>query len=102
MYDEIEICPLNVYHVHLKKTENISDFGKLLGIFLFILLIVYFLSSGLFCLWEQAGPSLIAQSLSLQRTQGIMTKSQAGCFTLTSAFLMFGKGPLSTSAALAK
>lgn len=50
MYDEIEICPLNVYHVHLKKTENISDFGKLLGIFLFILLIVYFLSSGLFCL----------------------------------------------------
>lgn len=43
MYDEIEICPLNVYHVHLKKTENISDFGKLLEIFLFILLIAYFL-----------------------------------------------------------
>lgn len=28
MYDEIEICPLNVYHVHLTKTENITDFGK--------------------------------------------------------------------------
>ncbi|XP_074674907.1 rho guanine nucleotide exchange factor TIAM2 isoform X2 [Strix aluco] len=27
VYDEIEICPLNVYHVHLTKTENISDFG---------------------------------------------------------------------------
>lgn len=28
VYDEIEICPLNVYHVHLTKTENITDFGK--------------------------------------------------------------------------
>lgn len=28
VYDEIEICPLNVYHIHLTKTENISDFGK--------------------------------------------------------------------------
>uniref|UniRef100_A0A8C0FXP3 TIAM Rac1 associated GEF 2 n=1 Tax=Bubo bubo TaxID=30461 RepID=A0A8C0FXP3_BUBBB len=27
VYDEIEICPLNIYHVHLTKTENISDFG---------------------------------------------------------------------------
>ncbi|XP_066035146.1 rho guanine nucleotide exchange factor TIAM2 isoform X2 [Chamaea fasciata] len=27
VYDEIEICPLNVYHVHLTKTENISDYG---------------------------------------------------------------------------
>ncbi|XP_040407272.1 T-lymphoma invasion and metastasis-inducing protein 2 isoform X1 [Cygnus olor] len=27
VYDEIEICPLNVYHVHLTKTENITDFG---------------------------------------------------------------------------
>ncbi|XP_025900132.1 T-lymphoma invasion and metastasis-inducing protein 2 isoform X2 [Nothoprocta perdicaria] len=27
VYDEIEICPLSVYHVHLTKTENISDFG---------------------------------------------------------------------------
>ncbi|XP_074920671.1 rho guanine nucleotide exchange factor TIAM2 [Chelonoidis abingdonii] len=27
VYDEIEIFPLNVYHVHLTKTENISDFG---------------------------------------------------------------------------
>ncbi|KAM6086195.1 rho guanine nucleotide exchange factor TIAM2 isoform 3-T3 [Theristicus caerulescens] len=27
VYDEIEICPLNVYHIHLTKTENISDFG---------------------------------------------------------------------------
>uniref|UniRef100_H0ZLL5 TIAM Rac1 associated GEF 2 n=1 Tax=Taeniopygia guttata TaxID=59729 RepID=H0ZLL5_TAEGU len=27
VYDEIEICPLNVYHVHLAKTENISDYG---------------------------------------------------------------------------
>lgn len=34
MYDEIEICPLNVYHVHLMKTENISDYGKLSGILL--------------------------------------------------------------------
>ncbi|XP_074846440.1 rho guanine nucleotide exchange factor TIAM2 isoform X2 [Carettochelys insculpta] len=25
--DEIEIFPLNVYHVHLTKTENITDFG---------------------------------------------------------------------------
>lgn len=43
MYDEIEICPLNVYHVHLAKTENISDYGKLSGICLFILLTAYFL-----------------------------------------------------------
>ncbi|XP_043399118.1 rho guanine nucleotide exchange factor TIAM2 isoform X3 [Chelonia mydas] len=27
IYDEIEIFPLNVYHVHLTKTENITDFG---------------------------------------------------------------------------
>ncbi|XP_008175876.2 rho guanine nucleotide exchange factor TIAM2 isoform X3 [Chrysemys picta bellii] len=27
IYDEIEIFPLNVYHVHLTKTENIPDFG---------------------------------------------------------------------------
>uniref|UniRef100_A0A8C2TAR8 TIAM Rac1 associated GEF 2 n=1 Tax=Coturnix japonica TaxID=93934 RepID=A0A8C2TAR8_COTJA len=27
VYDEIEICPLNVYHIHLTKTENITDFG---------------------------------------------------------------------------
>ncbi|XP_069708195.1 rho guanine nucleotide exchange factor TIAM2 isoform X3 [Phaenicophaeus curvirostris] len=27
VYDEIEICPLNVYHVHLTKTGNITDFG---------------------------------------------------------------------------
>ncbi|XP_074393796.1 rho guanine nucleotide exchange factor TIAM2 isoform X3 [Zonotrichia albicollis] len=27
VYDEIEICPLNIYHVHLTKTENISDYG---------------------------------------------------------------------------
>lgn len=28
VYDEIEICPLNVHHIHLTKTENITDFGK--------------------------------------------------------------------------
>uniref|UniRef100_A0A8C8SWH4 TIAM Rac1 associated GEF 2 n=1 Tax=Pelusios castaneus TaxID=367368 RepID=A0A8C8SWH4_9SAUR len=27
IYDEIEIFPLNVYQVHLTKTENITDFG---------------------------------------------------------------------------
>ncbi|XP_064025269.1 rho guanine nucleotide exchange factor TIAM2 isoform X3 [Pogoniulus pusillus] len=27
VYDEIEICPLNVYHIHLTKTESINDFG---------------------------------------------------------------------------
>ncbi|KAM9154880.1 rho guanine nucleotide exchange factor TIAM2 isoform 2-T2 [Pangshura tecta] len=27
IYDEIEIFPLNVYHVHLTKTENKTDFG---------------------------------------------------------------------------
>uniref|UniRef100_A0A803Y5H1 TIAM Rac1 associated GEF 2 n=1 Tax=Meleagris gallopavo TaxID=9103 RepID=A0A803Y5H1_MELGA len=27
VYDEIEICPLNVHHIHLTKTENITDFG---------------------------------------------------------------------------
>ncbi|KAM9004497.1 T-lymphoma invasion and metastasis-inducing protein 2 isoform X1 [Sarcophilus harrisii] len=27
VYDEIEIFPLSVYHVHLSKTENITDFG---------------------------------------------------------------------------
>ena len=102
MYDEIEICPLNVYYIHLTKTENISDFGKLSGIFLFILLVAYFLSLGLFCLSDQVKLSLIAQSLSLQRTRGITTKTQTGCFTLASAFLMFGKGPLSNSAKLAK
>lgn len=59
VYDEIEICPLNVYNIHLTKTENISDFGKLSGIF--ILPVAYFVFSGLFCLWEQVETSLIAQ-----------------------------------------
>ncbi|XP_074165560.1 rho guanine nucleotide exchange factor TIAM2 isoform X2 [Sminthopsis crassicaudata] len=27
VYDEIEIFPLSVYHVHLTKTENVTDFG---------------------------------------------------------------------------
>lgn len=92
VYDEIEICPLNVYHIHLTKTENISDFGKLPGTFLFILLIAYFLSSGLFCIWAQVEPSLIAQSLSMWKSWGIITKTQNGCFTLASKFFMFQKG----------
>lgn len=78
VYDEIEICPLNIYHIHLTKTENISDFGKISEISVFILLIPYFLSSGLFCLWEQVEAYLIAQSLSLARLCIIMQRPQKG------------------------
>lgn len=50
VYDEIEICPLNVYHIHLRKTESINDFGKLTGLSVFSLFVTYFIFSGLFCL----------------------------------------------------
>lgn len=97
MYDEIEICPLNVYHIHLTKTENITDFGKFNQnssqefFFLLSSLSTFFLQelSAIF--------RAIFAKICLQKIPDFIMSTQIGCFTLANAFLisLFGKDPLS-------